>query len=139
NGLCRPITAGSDPDDECPQQPPSSCGTDGMCNGAGACRKWASGITCTTESCSGATYTPARVCDGAGSCAPATNRSCGGYQCGATSCKTMCTSDNDCISGSSCMGNTCMGPKALGATCSKAGECASNFCVDGVCCESACT
>src|SRR4029077_7349735 len=40
NGLCRPVTNGTNPDDECAQSPPSPCGNDGMCDGAGACRKW---------------------------------------------------------------------------------------------------
>ena len=39
-----------------------------MCDGAGACRNWGVGITCVDESCSAGTYTPARVCNGAGTC-----------------------------------------------------------------------
>jgi hypothetical protein len=138
DGLCRPMPAGSDPDDECPQQAPSTCGTDGMCSGTGACRKWMAGITCATETCSGATYTPARVCDGAGACGTVGNTSCGAYVCGATSCKTTCQSDADCISGDFCTGSTCTGKKGLGASCTASGDCSSNFCVDAVCCESAC-
>ena len=139
DGLCRPIPAGTDPDNECPQQAPSTCGTDGMCSGTGSCRKWAAGITCAAETCSGSTDTPARVCDGAGACASATNVSCGAYLCDATTCKTSCTSDADCISGDFCMANVCMGKKGLGAACTTGDDCSSSNCVDGVCCESACT
>ena len=37
----------------------TSCGLDGMCNGAGACRFWASGTQCVAGTCVGSTLTPA--------------------------------------------------------------------------------
>jgi len=138
DGLCRPVTNGTDPDNECTQATPSTCGNDGMCDGNGACRKWATGITCVAESCSGSTYTPARVCDGAGACQTVTNASCGAYNCGATSCKTTCASNADCSTGSFCSGTSCTGQKGLGTSCADSTECGSGYCVDGVCCETSC-
>ena len=102
DGLCRPITNGTDPDNECAQEATSTCGRDGQCDGAGACRAWAAGITCVLESCSGTTYTPARVCNGAGTCLTVTTSSCGNYACGATTCKTTCVSNDDCAPNNFC-------------------------------------
>jgi hypothetical protein len=139
NGLCRPITNGTDPDNECAQEATSTCGRDGQCDGAGACRAWAAGITCVLETCSGTTYTPTRVCNGAGTCLTVTTASCGNYACGAMTCKTTCVSNNDCAPNNFCSATgTCVGQKANGASCVAADECASGFCTDGVCCVEAC-
>jgi len=138
NGVCRPIGAGTDPENECPQEAPSTCQHDGMCDGNGACRNWAVGITCATESCSAGTYTPARICNGAGTCLSVTTMSCGLYTCGASTCKTMCSTAADCITGHYCAGTTCAPLKAQGAACSSSVQCATGSCVDNVCCESAC-
>src|SRR5688572_30767123 len=45
-GTCTPVPAGADPDGECAQQTSSSCGQDGTCDGAGACRRYAAGTQC---------------------------------------------------------------------------------------------
>ena len=139
DGICRAIPGGSDPDNECTPESANSCGRDGMCDGIGACRRWAAGTSCGTESCTGTTYTPARTCDGAGTCPAATTTSCGAYACGATTCRTTCASNNDCAPGGACIGTVCVAPKANGAVCVAGSECASGSCVDGVCCETACT
>jgi hypothetical protein len=139
NGLCRPIGAGTDPENECPQESPTTCQHDGMCDGNGACRNWGVGITCATESCSAGTYTPARICNGAGTCLSVTTASCGLYVCGGSTCKTMCATAADCISGHYCAGTTCTPLKAQGAACASSVECTTGSCVDGVCCESACS
>ena len=139
DGLCRPITAGSDPDNECAADAQTSCGFDGMCDGAGACRKWINGTACSSETCSGSTDTPARTCDGAGTCRAASNASCGNYVCGSTSCKTSCLSNADCTSGTFCSSaGHCVAPQTNGAACTAASQCTSGDCVDGVCCESTC-
>jgi Carbohydrate binding domain len=138
DGVCSPITAGTDPDNDCPQEAPSTCRHDGMCDGNGACRNWAVGITCATESCAAGTYTPARICNGAGTCLDVTTSTCGVYSCGATTCKTSCASNGDCISGYYCAGTTCTPLLTQGTACTSAGQCATGNCVDGVCCESAC-
>jgi hypothetical protein len=139
DGLCRPIKAGSDPDDECPAQAASSCGMDGVCDGTGACHMWATGTVCGAESCSGSTHTPARTCNGAGTCQTVTTASCGPYVCGATACKSQCTSGTDCTTGNSCVNGYCVAPQQPGAACAAASDCASGYCVDGVCCSTTCT
>ena len=68
NGLCRAVTGGTDPDAECAQSAQSTCGTDGMCNGSGACRLWDATTQCAGASCTGSTFTPARTCNGMGTC-----------------------------------------------------------------------
>jgi hypothetical protein len=138
DGLCRPISAGTDPDDECPASGASTCGMDGVCDGAGACRKWAAGTICAAESCSGVTDTPPRTCNGSGTCQTVTNTTCGNYVCGTTNCKTSCSGNSDCASGNVCSLGHCVAPQAVGAACGAAGECSSGFCVDGVCCEATC-
>jgi hypothetical protein len=50
DGLCESIVAGTDPDNECPDQGAASCGKDGWCNGlagaASGCRGYADGTVC---------------------------------------------------------------------------------------------
>jgi hypothetical protein len=139
DGHCGPVTAGTDPDSECAQDPFASCGHDGTCDGAGACRLYLAGTGCTNETCSGATDLPARTCNGTGTCLTATTVSCAPYLCGATSCATTCTSDTDCAAGTFCSAGVCAAQETNGTACGAAGACQSGFCVDGVCCESACT
>ena len=45
-GTCTSVPAGQDPLNQCTDQGVATCGTDGSCNGSGACRKYASGTTC---------------------------------------------------------------------------------------------
>ena len=47
-GTCSPIAPGQPPvvATQCPMMASTSCGTDGMCNGAGACRNYAAGTAC---------------------------------------------------------------------------------------------
>jgi len=139
DGLCRPVVAGTDPDSECAADPIASCGHDGTCDGAGACRLYLAGTGCTNESCSGSTDTLPRVCDGAGVCLAATTASCAPYMCGTTACATTCTADTDCTTGYFCSAGVCTAQEANGTACGAAGNCQSGFCVDGVCCESTCT
>ena len=40
------------------------------------------GTTCVASSCAGSTLTPARTCNGTGTCQTVTNTSCGAYMCG---------------------------------------------------------
>src|SRR4029079_2386603 len=86
DGACKPVTANTDPDNECPQEATSTCGMDGMCDGLGACRKWSAGITCVTQACSGTTYTPEAVCNGSGACQTGSNAASAPALCGAMHC-----------------------------------------------------
>lgn len=71
DGVCGPIAAGLDPDDECAVDPgyPATCGPDGTCDGAGACRAHAvPGTACATPSCAAAAVLR-HACDDDGGCA----------------------------------------------------------------------
>jgi hypothetical protein len=148
DGVCRAVGAGvTEPHGLCSTTASSTCGTDGKCNGAGACEKW-NGSTCTVASAACAdthhTVNTAGTCNGSGTCAPGTPVACGvGYLClSATgACAASCTSGNeatncDTADGFSCgSGGTCQ-KTGLGAACTTNNQCSTGYCVDGVCCQS---
>ena len=138
DGVCGAIKVDTDPDNECTDQGASSCGTNGVCNGAAACKVYASGTSC-GGACNGSDLQP-QVCDGAGTCAASgMPTSCAPYNCAGGMCKSTCASSADCASGFSCSGNACVGLLGNGAVCASSAECGSGFCVDGVCCNAGCT
>jgi hypothetical protein len=53
NGTCAPVSAGIDPDADCDTDDPETCGNDGTCDGAGACRQYADGTICAVKCDSG--------------------------------------------------------------------------------------
>ena len=125
-------------------------GARAACTGTGACQakcdgstRTACGVppgpstTCATPTCSTGVATPAAYCDGAGNCTPPTTTACAPYVCDTMSCKTVCTTAADCLTGYTCSSNACVPKK--GVSCAAAADCASGFCVDGVCCDKACT
>jgi hypothetical protein len=137
-GQCSPVAAGNpDPHDKCLEQEPATCGQTGVCNGTGGCATYPAGTVCRPASCSGASLTPASVCNAQGTCLPGTNLSCAPYVCEGNACRGSCLDDGQCLAPASCQGGSC-GPKGLGQPCAAGSACASSFCVDGVCCESAC-
>jgi hypothetical protein len=143
-GRCANIAAGgADPGGRCVDQGAASCGTDGACDGSGACRVYAAGTACAGASCPGgsSSLTPVRTCDGKGVCKPPTTISCAPYVCnGISACKAACTVDADCLSPDICdtQTNLCGNKRRLGQTCTATADCLTgNFCVDGVCCGSA--
>jgi MYXO-CTERM domain-containing protein len=139
DGVCGPIALGTDPDNECSAQPASTCGTNGQCDGAGACQLFASGTACGASLCQGSSLVP-QVCNGSGTCgASGAGANCAPYNCSAGACQTTCAGSGDCAAGYVCVGSTCQAPKVDGAACGAGNECSSTFCVDGVCCGSACT
>jgi hypothetical protein len=104
-----PVVAG-----QCATQAVATCGTDGTCDGNGACRFYANATVCMPGTCpTGATRTPARLCNGAGSCLAAASTTCpGGFLCDAANnaCKTTCTvatSAADCLAPNVCTGTIC--------------------------------
>jgi hypothetical protein len=141
-GTCSPVATGQAPTPatQCATTVATTCGTDGTCNGAGACRNYVSGTQCAPPICSGSTLTSSQTCDGTGICKAATMGACAGnLTCGsATACKTSCTASADCVAGYVCNAGACA-LKTPGTACAAAAECASNFCQQGVCCTSACT
>lgn len=46
DGACAPIVAGSDPEDECVERAPATCGSTGVCDGKGACELFAGDTLC---------------------------------------------------------------------------------------------
>lgn len=143
DGVCAPIMADTDPDNECVDQGAASCGKSGVCNGlpASNCKLYVDGTVCKAGSCDAAKLeqTAPSTCDGAGLCEAGAVSSCNGFQCGAAACKTSCVSGADCAATHFCGGGgVCNPKKALGATCAVGAQCTSGFCRDGVCCDGAC-
>jgi hypothetical protein len=103
-GLCSNIADGNpDVAARCSDQGAASCGTDGFCDGKGACRLYGAGTICLGASCpkGQSTQTNARTCDGLGVCQTPTTKACAPYVCDGTSmsmCLGTCTSDQDCLS-----------------------------------------
>jgi len=142
DGTCAPVTTGSDPDGECADQGSASCGSDGVCDGVGACRKYAVGTVCKLGSCASAVLTNPSTCNAQGQCQANGTTNCTPYVCGsATSCGTTCSNDVQCVSGNVCDPTTssCGAKKPPGQACTSGNQCQSGFCVDSVCCDSACT
>jgi hypothetical protein len=144
-GVCSPIPADlADDGGGCAAELEATCGNDGKCDGAGACRKWGTSVACRGGVCpaGGATLTRPASCDGKGHCPPADTQSCGSYRCDTNDmCRTSCASDADCngkacdVSGGGSAGNC--GKSLLGVQCSSDGECGSGHCVDKTCCSTA--
>ena len=111
-GRCIDVPDGTDPLDHCADQGAASCGTDGACDGSGACRKYASGTVCGAPSCGDGTSMPARTCNGGGTCLMVVPASCGAYACGSSgdTCRTTCATAADCASGNVCTMGSCLPP-----------------------------
>ena len=137
-GACKTATDGHDPKSECDQTTPTLCGTDGTCDGVGACRYWSIATQCGDQSCSGTQLAGIDYCNGAGACVDTPAASCCPYKCSDTSCKTSCSVDADCCGDAYCNGSACVAKLDNGEACSSAGQCTSGKCVDGYCCDSWC-
>ena len=139
NGTCATVANGNlEPHGLCPTS--TTCANTGLCS-AGACQQASTSVQCGNPSCSGTTYTPPAFCSGSGACSTPATQSCGAYVCGATACKFLCASDNDCSSGNYCTGpnGSCVVKKSAGAICTADNQCGTGHCTDGVCCAvSAC-
>ena len=137
DGVCAPVSAGTDPDGDCPDDGAASCGRTGACDGSGSCAFYPAGQTCQSPTCSNGQFTKA-TCNGGGSCIPASG-TCAPYVCAdAQKCSTSCVTDTDCSSGAHCVGGACVLQQANGHACTADDECTSTHCSDGVCCDSAC-
>jgi hypothetical protein len=146
-GSCTNVPSGTaDPQATCHDQGNTSCGTDGFCDGNGACREYAGGTSCAPPSCpaGSSTLTSGRTCNGTGTCQAATTIGCAPYLCnGSTACKAACAVDADCRPPDICDPKTslCGTQKRLGQSCAQTSDCLTgDSCVDGVCCSaSSCT
>jgi hypothetical protein len=138
-GTCTEVPDNEDPDNECATDMPGTCKRDGMCDGAGACRRYPAGTECAAAMCTGTIESSSRSCDGNGTCMPATTKACT-QGCVGGLCPAPCGAANPCQAGLYCDATSvCKPKKTMGATCLNGDECGSTFCVDGVCCGSACT
>lgn len=138
-GTCWPVDTGApDPRGLCVDQGPASCGSDGTCDGVGGCARYPAGTACAASSCTGILLSPARTCDGLGTCGTATAIPCTPYGCdaGGGRCNAVCATSDDCAPGVACNEGVC-GMFQPG-TCATDDECASGQCAQGVCCASAC-
>jgi hypothetical protein len=98
-GFCKEVPAGaSDPAGTCQTTAPTSCGTDGRCDGAGGCRFHAAGTVCQPAGCQGSSFVRQDVCNGQGVCTDGGSTNCFPYLCdsGSNGCFTSCTNDNQC-------------------------------------------
>jgi hypothetical protein len=107
-GSCAAVPAGQDPLNQCEDQGVATCGTDGSCNGSGACRRYAAGTVCVPQSCSGSVRTPNATCNSSGMCVTPATQPCAPYGCTGGACRTTCATTTDC-SGAPfvCLGTTC--------------------------------
>ncbi len=104
-GHCAYAPAGTDPHQQCEPDPVASCGKDGLCDGAGACRRYPAGTSCAAPSCAGDDTVSARTCDGNGSCLPGKMTMCSPYTCNpmtATCYARPCLTDKQCAQGHTC-------------------------------------
>src|SRR5204862_7749425 len=117
-------------------QGPTSCNTDGFCDGKGACRLYGAGTVCAPASCptGQSTQVNARTCNGTGVCNTATTIACAPYVCnGATACLGTCPKDQDCLSPNICDPKTshCGNLHRQGQSCTVTSDCLTGlFCVD---------
>jgi hypothetical protein len=138
NGACGPIVVATDPDNECATQPAATCSTNGTCSGSGSCSLYAAGTACVAGSCTSGVQQNTDTCNGMGFCTDNGSTPCAPYACGATTCRTFCSSDVDCASSAYCSGGACVNKLIDGAACMANGHCINGNCVDGVCCDTAC-
>ncbi len=139
-GQCTPVPAGEDPRNVCPSDPPASCGREGSCDGAGACRLYPATAECQPGGCESPTVERAAgLCDGKGACRPPTTRPCAGSTCQMGSCSTACTASADCQAGFFCDKGACRLKRGNGTACAAAGECTSGVCAAGICCNVDCS
>lgn len=133
-GACVAAAEGEDPKDECAQSAVESCGLNGSCDGGGACALYGSGVVCEAATCEEGNAQGAGLCDGAGTCAPGQEMSCGVYACGEDTCRVDCSQDAHCIAGYRCDAGACVAVSGLGDACADNSQCATGYCDNGTCC-----
>jgi len=143
-GTCVAVARGNSPiHGACDKQAPASCGTNGLCDGAGQCQLYDDSTVCGAPACDKGsnTFLPEARCDGSGTCAGiGTGLACAPFTCrpDGKACADRCNSTADCVKPNVCSNGSC-GPIGNGLPCRDALQCQSGFCVDGVCCNAPCT
>jgi hypothetical protein len=90
-GLCTQYPIGEDPEEECAEENPSTCGLDGTCDGAAACAHYGAETACDDAT----DCTDGDSCDGAGGCAGEPGAACDpgpANEC----CEGACTDEIGC-------------------------------------------
>ncbi|HEX3698706.1 MAG TPA: hypothetical protein VH374_25280 [Polyangia bacterium] len=111
-GQCKPVpNLKGDPHGICKDNGAATCGTNGLCDGAGGCAKYPVGSVCEAAQCVAHAIVGARHCDAAGTCGAPALSDCAPYRCDpvTTTCFTSCTIDAQCAiaSGNSCKKDMC--------------------------------
>lgn len=135
-GTCALVLADEDPHHDCVAAPVVSCGDDGLCDGKGACRKFAAGTIC-AASCSGGKLTGLKLCDGLGACQSKPDVSCLPFDCDSNTdtCYASCTDFNEktnCYGYYGCDGkkHTCYSSCTKSDQCNSDGHCDKGKCVE---------
>ncbi len=140
-GSCMPVGADNDdPHGICQNKGPSSCGTNGKCDGAGGCETYAAGTKCAEETCASGIFTGQSTCNTTGQCVAPDSLPCAPYVCNGSECFNVCATSDQCKSPNTCNSNSC-GLKGQGAVCNtgNTNECQSGLtCAQGYCCNAAC-
>ncbi len=138
DGQCSAVTAGTAPRNDCgAPSAVATCGRDGKCDGTGACRLYAAATMCVAETCTAGVHTPARRCDGQGTCTAQPTNACGVYTCGPSACRISCGDHGDCVATHYCAAGTCKVRDQNGAVCALNQQCQSGIC-GGRCCAAEC-
>jgi hypothetical protein len=111
-GTCSPVPVNNSSEGDCPDQGVASCGNNGLCDGKGACQKYAAGLkcqaTCDPKSATLSVFT----CNGSGTCGLSTPQACAPYNCDVSGCKQSCVIPTDCALGYVCSpSGTCVPPE----------------------------
>jgi hypothetical protein len=89
----------------------ASCGTIGVCDGAGHCPNYAAGTICAATACKAGAKTSIIVgtskCDGGGKCVGGPTTDCAPQACLNAVCTVGCASNLDCAAGYQCKSNVC--------------------------------
>ncbi len=137
-GTCSLVSDGQDPRDVCKDQGTNTCGTDGLCDGAGSCRRYRAGTMCKQPTCTSTVERSAgATCDANGICVDGPASSCAPYACSNGTCRTSCNGAADCAPDKVCTNRMCT-LKPDGTGCAAPQECLSGFCIDGTCCAMNC-
>jgi len=140
DGVCGPIAAGTDPEEECPadDEYPDNCGRDGTCSGSAQCRRYAvEATTCGPPQC-GDVGVEELLCNAVGECVATPTAECGNFPCVDGACATACSDDTECSIVAHCANQTCVSDLDAGSACERDEQCFEGFCVDGYCCDQAC-
>ena len=141
DGVCAPVKSGGPPrgGQGCADEGAQSCGHDGTCDGAGACRSYADGVQCGPRVCAGDVAVDPRCAGGQCDTTSAQARQpCAPFLCQGSACTTSCAGPGDCIAGAFCNAGACQIELQQGEPCQGGGQCKTGLCVDGYCCDAPC-